>query len=106
MTDTAETSAPEEKSGKKKMANHTKILLGLLLGAVAGILASVILGPEDESLQWVIRNITQPLGNLWLRLLLMIVVPLVFSALILGIAGLGNVKKLGRIGIKTLAYTL
>lgn len=93
-------------SGKKKMAMHTKILLGLLIGAVAGILASLIFGAENEDLNWLINNITQPLGNLWLRLLLMIVVPLVFSALILGIAGLGNIKKLGRVGLKTLVYTL
>ncbi len=105
-TDQDEQKTEKEKSGKKKMAMHTKILLGLLLGAVAGILSSLLFGAENEKLNWVIENITQPLGNLWLRLLLMIVVPLVFSALILGIAGLGNIKKLGRVGLKTLVYTL
>lgn len=85
---------------------HTKILLGLLIGVVAGIVASISLGTKNEALNWTVHNITQPLGDLWLRLLLMIVVPLVFSALILGVAGLGNVKKLGRIGLKTLVYTL
>src|SRR5690606_25038140 len=61
---------------------------------------------NDPGLSWVVENITEPLGNLWLRLLLMIVIPLVFSALVLGVAGLGNVKKLGRVGLKTLVYTL
>src|SRR5690606_13634421 len=61
---------------------------------------------NDPGLSWVVENITEPLGNLWLRLLLMIVIPLVFSALVLGVAGLGNVKKLGRVGLKTLIYTL
>lgn len=93
-------------SEKKSPAMHTKILLGLLIGAVAGILASAIYGSTNENLNWVINHITQPLGDLWLRLLLMIVVPLVFSALILGVAGLGNIKKLGRVGLKTLLYTL
>ena len=85
---------------------HTKILLGLFVGAAGGIIASLWLGAKNPGLNWFIENITQPLGNLWLRLLLMIVIPLVFSALVLGVAGLGNIKKLGRVGIKTLAYTL
>lgn len=93
-------------SEKKSKAMHTRILLGLLVGAVAGIGASVALGADNFQLNWFIDNITQPLGDLWLRLLLMIVIPLVFSALVLGVAGLGNVKKLGRVGLKTLAYTL
>ncbi len=108
MADTADENStqatPEPK--EKKMAMHTKILLGLFIGVLAGIACSLTLGADNEGLLWFVENITQPLGNLWLRLLLMIVVPLVFSALILGIAGLGNIKKLGRIGLKTLAYTI
>jgi DAACS family dicarboxylate/amino acid:cation (Na+ or H+) symporter len=95
---------PLEKKHSKAM--HTKILIGLLIGAAGGIAGSLLFGAENAELNWFIKNITQPLGGLWLRLLLMIVVPLVFSALVLGVAGLGNIKKLGRIGIKTLAYTL
>lgn len=93
-------------SEKKSPAMHTKILLGLLIGGVAGVIASLIFGSKNENLNWTIDNITQPLGDLWLRLLLMIVIPLVFSALVLGVAGLGNIKKLGRVGLKTLTYTL
>lgn len=96
----------KDPSEKKSRAMHTKILLGLFIGVVAGVLASLIFGANDENLKWLIGHITQPLGNLWLRLLLMIVVPLVFSALVLGVAGLGNIKKLGRVGLKTLIYTL
>lgn len=96
----------KDPSEKKSRGMHTKILLGLLIGVVAGVSASLIFGAKDENLNWLIGHITQPLGNLWLRLLLMIVVPLVFSALVLGVAGLGNIKKLGRVGLKTLIYTL
>ncbi|HET7361039.1 MAG TPA: dicarboxylate/amino acid:cation symporter [Salinimicrobium sp.] len=95
---------PSDKKNSKAM--HTKILIGLLVGGVAGMVASLIWGSKDANLTWFIENITQPLGNLWLRLLLMIVIPLVFSALVLGVAGLGNIKKLGRVGLKTLGYTL
>ncbi len=93
-------------SKKKSRAMHTKILLGLLIGASAGIIASVVFGSVNPELTWFVKNITEPLGKLWLRLLLMIVIPLVFSALVLGVAGLGNVKKLGRVGFKTLLYTV
>ncbi len=102
----SQTDSTTDPSEKKSSAMHTRILLGLLIGAVAGILCSIIFGSKDPDLVWVVKNLTEPLGNMWLRLLLMIVVPLVFSALILGVAGLGNLKKLGRIGFKTLAYTL
>ncbi len=88
------------------MALHTKILIGLLIGLVAGVICSLTLGPEASGLNYVIENITQPIGQVWLRLLLMIVIPLVFSALILGIAGMGDIRELGRVGIKTLGYTL
>lgn len=100
------TSDPLNQTESRKVPLHTRILLGLLIGAVAGIFASLILGPENADLVWTVENITQPLGDLWLRLLLMIVIPLVFSALVLGVAGVGDVRKLGRVGLKTLVYTL
>ena len=88
------------------MPLHTKILIGLILGALTGLAASALLGPEDESLAWVVRNLASPIGALFVRLLLMIVVPLVFSALVVGVAGVGDIRKLGRVGFKALAYTL
>lgn len=91
---------------RRKLPLHTKILLGLLIGAVAGIAASAILGAEDPQLAWTVNNITEPIGQLFLRLLLMVVVPLVFSAIVVGVAGVGDVRALGRIGLKTFGYTL
>jgi DAACS family dicarboxylate/amino acid:cation (Na+ or H+) symporter len=52
-----------------------------------------------------VRNVAEPLGQIFLRLIFMVVVPLVFSALTLGVAGIGDVRRLGRMGLKTLAYT-
>lgn len=88
------------------MALHTRILLGLALGAVAGILASAIFGADHPRLVWFVENITEPVGQLFLRLLLMVVIPLVFSALVVGVAGVGDIRELGRIGLKTFTYTL
>ena len=83
------------------MALHTRILLGLLLGAVAGVAVNVTLGVTDH-VDWVLRNITEPLGRVWLNALIMVVIPLVISTLALGVAGLGDVSRLGRIGLTTL----
>jgi dicarboxylate/amino acid:cation (Na+ or H+) symporter, DAACS family len=86
------------------MALHTKILIGLLVGVIGGLIANKTLG--GESVNWFIKNFTEPIGQLFLNLLLMIVVPLVFSSLIVGIAGIGDIRKLGRIGLKSFAYCL
>lgn len=85
---------------------HTRILIGLVIGAAAGLTANATVGVDDPRLEWLIRNITQPVGTLFLRLLLMVVVPLVFSALVVGVAGVGDVRKIGRVGLKSFAYTI
>src|ERR671917_535924 len=87
------------------MALHTRILIGLLVGVVAGVIANRVLGGDHPGVVWTIRNVTEPIGTLFLRLLLMIVVPLVFSSLVVGVAGIGDVRRLGRVGLKSFAYT-
>jgi DAACS family dicarboxylate/amino acid:cation (Na+ or H+) symporter len=90
----------------KGMALHTRILLGLAVGVIAGVSINLKFGGDHPRVIWVIENITQPIGQLFLNLLLMIVVPLVFSSLVVGVAGIGDIRKLGRVGLKTFAYTL
>ncbi|MBK8465539.1 MAG: dicarboxylate/amino acid:cation symporter [Chloracidobacterium sp.] len=90
----------------KGMALHTRILIGLLVGVFGGIAANQLFGGSNENVSWTIANITQPIGTLFLNLLLMIVVPLVFSSLVVGVAGIGDIRKLGRIGLKSFAYCL
>jgi DAACS family dicarboxylate/amino acid:cation (Na+ or H+) symporter len=90
----------------KGMPLHTRILVGLVVGVVAGVAANYALGGSHPRVDWTIRNITEPIGTLFLRLLLMIVVPLVFSSLVVGVAGIGDVRKLGRVGLKAFGYTL
>lgn len=84
---------------------HTRILLGALLGAGAGMLAHALFA-ESPLLDYAVRYVSQPVGQIFLRLLFMLVVPLIFSALISGVAELGDVRRLGRVGLKTLACTL
>jgi dicarboxylate/amino acid:cation (Na+ or H+) symporter, DAACS family len=90
----------------KGMALHTKILIGLLVGAVAGLIVNFSFGGAHKNVVWTIGNITAPVGTLFLNLLLMIVVPLVFSSLVVGVAGIGDIRKLGRVGLKSFAYCL
>jgi DAACS family dicarboxylate/amino acid:cation (Na+ or H+) symporter len=88
----------------KGMKLHTKILLGLLIGAVVGIAANQTLGGEHGLVEWVNRYLAGPIGQIFLRLLFMIVIPLVFASISLGVAGLGDVRRVGRVGGKAIAY--
>jgi Na+/H+-dicarboxylate symporter len=76
----------------KKIKLHTKIFIGLILGVVVGLVFG------EKAL------IIEPVGTIFLRLITMIVVPLVLVSLMLGTASLGDIRKLGRIGIKTIVY--
>ncbi len=90
----------------KGMALHTKILIGLLVGVLGGLAINWTLGGSHPNVVWLVSNITQPVGTVFLNLLLMIVVPLVFASLVVGVAGIGDIRKLGRIGLKSFAYCL
>jgi len=76
------------------MEIYTKILIGLLLGAVAGILFKTGIAE------------VKPVGTAFIRLIRMIIIPLVFASLLVGTASLGDPKKMGRIGVRTLLYYL
>ncbi len=84
---------------------HTKILLGLFLGAAAGVAANLF-AHDHPALLWIVDNVAYPIGQVFLRLLFMIVVPLIFCSISLGVASLGDLGKVGRIGGKTLAFFL
>ena len=101
------TDLDEETADKPKgLALHTRILIGLAVGVIAGVTVNAILGGTHPRVAWVVDHITNPIGQLFLRLLLMIVVPLVFASLVVGVAGIGDIRKLGRVGLKSFAYCL
>lgn len=87
------------------MKLHTRIVLGLVLGAGAGIAANT-LAAGAPWVRWIGDNVANPVGQIFLRMLLMTVVPLVFASITLGVAGLGDIRKIGRVGGRTLAYFL
>lgn len=88
------------------MALHTKILLGLLGGGVLGILVNATLGGDHPAVETVNEYIAGPAGKIFLNMLFMVVMPLVFASIALGVTGIGDVRRVGRIGGKTLGYFL
>lgn len=86
------------------MALHFKVLIGFVLGTVLGLSVHA-LALDAGWVQVVIDYVTKPFGQIFLNLLFMLVVPLMFSALVLGVAELGDIASLGRLGWKTLIYT-
>lgn len=98
-------SGPAAGSGKG-MKLHTKILLGLLVGGVAGVLANRLLGGTHPVVAATNTWLAHPVGQIFLNLLFMIVIPLVFASIALGVAGLGDLRVAGRVGGKAIGYFL
>ena len=84
----------------KKLALHWKIIIGMVLGVVYGLIANQ-LGWVDFTNDWI-----KPWGKIFVNLLKLIAVPLVFASLIKGVASLSDISKLSRIGGKTIAIYL
>ncbi|NUQ62636.1 MAG: dicarboxylate/amino acid:cation symporter [Pirellulales bacterium] len=115
-------SPPDSRRAQGGLALHWKIVIGLVLGAALGTACHVYFRvPEapgwedardadgnrvDDRLDWVAANVADPLGRIFLRLILMVVLPLVFSALALAVVELGDLRHLGRVGGWTLAFTV
>ncbi len=81
------------------------MVAGGATGAASGLIVHALLA-GDPRLETFIRYVTTPMGQIFLRLLFMLIIPLLVSALALGVTGLGDVRQLGRIGLKTLVYTV
>jgi DAACS family dicarboxylate/amino acid:cation (Na+ or H+) symporter len=85
-----------------------RILIGLVAGfavAIAWRAAAADSESLAKALAWTATNIAGPVGNIFLNLMFMVVVPLVFSSLALGVYGLGDLRTVGRLGAKLLAWT-
>ena len=98
---------------QRRIPLHTKILIGLLIGAVLGLVLNVagtgrgtdangngLADWVDSTVYWV-----EPVGKIFLRLMFMVVLPLVMSALALAVVEIGDLRRLGRMGLRTLIYT-
>src|SRR3989337_506505 len=94
-----------EQAKKRGIDLQWQMLIGFVVGLVAGLIAF----STSRDAAWVellTTYVTQPIGQIFLRLLFMLVIPLLFSALVVGISEMGEVRSLKRVGLRTLAYTV
>lgn len=94
----------ETKPGRVPL--HWMMLIGFLVGLGGGLAVNMLVGADAAWVIWLTSNVTGPAGQIFLRLLFMLVIPLLFSALVIGVAEMGDLKSLGRAGIKTLLLTI
>lgn len=86
---------------------NLKLIHKVFIGLISGIIVGALLYPMKEDpivSKYIVSGLFEFLGQGFLRLVKMIIVPLVFASLVNGTAAMNDVKKLGRIGIKTLAF--
>lgn len=87
------------------MKLHSKILLGLLIGLIFGLSCNLFVTDKDL-LKWIVENISYPIGQIFIRMIFMIVIPLIFTAIVLGLADFRDIHKIGVVGLKTLLFTI
>jgi len=85
---------------------HIMMLGGFLIGLVGGLYVHLTAGADAAWVQWLTANITGPIGQIFMRLLFMLVLPLLFSAIVVGVAEMGDLGTLGRVGWRTLGMTV
>jgi DAACS family dicarboxylate/amino acid:cation (Na+ or H+) symporter len=90
---------------KRGLDLQWQMLIGFLVGLVAGLIV-YSLQRDAAWVEGVTKYVTGPIGQVFLRLIFMLVIPLLFSALVVGISEMGEVRALKRVGLRTLAYTI
>lgn len=86
--------------------SHSRILLALVLGATAGSAVNYAVRRDYLSasgLEWFVKYVSQPIGDIFVSLLFLPIIPLVFASLAVGVTRLGG-SNIGRIGFKTITY--
>jgi DAACS family dicarboxylate/amino acid:cation (Na+ or H+) symporter len=96
--------------------SQSRVLIGLILGAIAGVAVNYLTTPPATAavptpspaawVQATVKYVTKPIGDLFINLLFLPIIPLVFASLALGVTRLGGGSNLGRIGAKTISYFL
>jgi DAACS family dicarboxylate/amino acid:cation (Na+ or H+) symporter len=103
------TSEAEQIAAHSGPARQGRLQWHILIGFVAGLVAGLLAYTFARDAVWVgsvVDYVTNPIGQIFLRLLFMLVIPLLFSALVVGIAEMGEVRALKKVGLRTLLYTV
>lgn len=91
---------------KKKMGLTTKIFIALLLGLVSGVILNLWVPKGYVRDTILVDGICYVIGNGFIRLMKMLVVPLVFTSIVCGASSIGDTKALGKVGIRTIIFYL
>src|SRR5688500_3356967 len=94
-----------EDTKARSMPLHVKMAIGFVVGLAGGLFVYTT-QPDAPWVESFMNWVTEPIGQVFLRLLFMLVIPLLFSALVVGISEMGEIKSLKRVGLRTLAYTI
>ncbi|MFV8750012.1 dicarboxylate/amino acid:cation symporter [Nannocystaceae bacterium ST9] len=110
MREHDDSSRPAAEPPRRGMQLYTKILIGLVLGSLGAVLAkSTLIGPvfadHDALVEFGTRWV-QPIGDLFIRAIVLTVVPLVFASIAAGVYSLGDIRTLGRLGGRTIVVFL
>ena len=89
---------------KKKLGLTTQIFIALALGAVVGIVLNYLVPDSDFKQNVIINGVLYVVGQGFIRLMQMLVVPLVLTSLVCGSMSIGDTKKLGAVGVRTLCF--
>ena len=100
MTDDAPAAAPPA----ERFPLHYQMIAGFALGLIGGLIVNLTAG-DAAWVKTVTTYVTGPMGQLFLRLLFMLVIPLLFAALVTGVAEMGDIAALKRVGLRTLGFT-
>ena len=84
----------------RKLPLYLKILIGMAVGVLLGVLAVI------SGIGWLVCDYIKPFGIIFLNLLKLVAMPLIFASLVTGIAGLSDITKLSRIGVKIISLYL
>lgn len=88
----------------RKTSHHSKIFIGMIVGAAAGLLVQAA-GVDKPTLETIVSYV-KPIGDVFLRMIFMMVIPLIIAGLAIGVADLGDIRRIGRIGVRALTFSL
>ncbi len=106
MTEEKQAQATSEKGTKKKLSMTTWILIALGAGIVCGIVCNMVIPPDSWADVYLIEGVCYVLGQGFIRLMQMLVVPLVFCSIVCGAASMSDPKMLGKVGGGTILMYL
>jgi dicarboxylate/amino acid:cation (Na+ or H+) symporter, DAACS family len=94
-------------AGSAHKLPHTWILLGLVAGAALGcVVNATLMAAYKPQVEWAVSHVTKPIGDVFMNLLFLPIIPLVFASLVIGVTRLGGMGDVGRVGVKTIGYFL